>query len=593
MPRTFPVLPLAAGLLVTAQLVLAPVAFAADPPTITAVDPSRVRTGGSVTVSGTALAGATSAAVGATQLSIQSKTDSQLVAVVPAGATSGAVTVTTPDGTATSPSTLTVVPPPVSTFRATPGDGFIDLTWSGAERVTIRALAGEAAPATPAEGRAVYSGLAGSVRDSGLVNGQRQSYGIWALAADGAPSDRVTASATPTPVLGTALSLATSVTRVVAGATLTLTGRLTRSDGAAVPAAPVDVFLRQGGTTNVARIAQVTTDANGNAVHTFVPRVNAEYHLSYAGDAILSPSASPKRIVAVQPRLSSSLSPAAITYGQTATLRGQLAPAYAGVRLHMQRRMGTSWQTIALVGINAQGDYSWPVRPGLLGTYAFRAALAPTHAYLGTTSPAHNLRVDPRTLRQGDRGSDVETLERRLLAQKAFVGKIDGVFDYDLRHAVTAFQKAQGLPRTGAHDTATQARLAAPRAISVRFPSRGRAVEIDLRKQVLYLSEGGRLVRMVDVSTGNNAPYEADGVTYRAVTPKGRFSIQRKIDGVRVSRLGELYRPAYFHQGWAIHGSASVPTTPASHGCVRVTNGVMNHLFPLLGIGVPVTIHTG
>ena len=42
--------------------------------------------------------------------------------------------------------------------------------------------------------------------------------------------------------------------------------------------------------------------------------------------------------------------------------------------------------------------------------------------------------------------------------------------------------------------------------------------------------------------------------------------VQRKINGVRVSRLGELYRPAYFVGGYAIHGSPSVPNFPASHG---------------------------
>jgi N-acetylmuramoyl-L-alanine amidase len=123
------------------------------------------------------------------------------------------------------------------------------------------------------------------------------------------------------------------------------------------------------------------------------------------------------------------------------------------------------------------------------------------------------------------------------------------------------------------------------------LPTAARTVEIDLSQQVLRMYEKGRLVRLADVSTGNDENYVSDGVTYKAFTPIGRFSIQRKIDGIRVSRLGELYRPAYFTGGWAIHGSPSVPIYPASHGCVRVTNNQMDRLYPLLTIGTPVTVY--
>jgi lipoprotein-anchoring transpeptidase ErfK/SrfK len=172
------------------------------------------------------------------------------------------------------------------------------------------------------------------------------------------------------------------------------------------------------------------------------------------------------------------------------------------------------------------------------------------------------------------------------------VGVLDDWFDYDLQHAVIAFQKAQGLPRTGVYDAATRGRLGAPAAIRPRYPSAGRAIEIDLRKQVLYLSQGGVLQRVVDVSTGTNGWYVDSGVTYRARTPQGSFRIYRKIDGIRVSRLGVLYRPAYFYGGYAIHGSDSVPVYPASHGCVRVTNSVQNRLFALLTVGTPVTVYS-
>ena len=62
-------------------------------------------------------------------------------------------------------------------------------------------------------------------------------------------------------------------------------------------------------------------------------------------------------------------------------------------------------------------------------------------------------------------------------------------------------------------------------------------------------------------------------------TPVGRFAIGRKINGYDTSPLGVLYKPMYFYGGYAIHGNPSVPPYPASHGCVRVPNFVIDRLF--------------
>jgi lipoprotein-anchoring transpeptidase ErfK/SrfK len=44
-------------------------------------------------------------------------------------------------------------------------------------------------------------------------------------------------------------------------------------------------------------------------------------------------------------------------------------------------------------------------------------------------------------------------------------------------------------------------------------------------------------------------------------------------------------------RGYAIHGSTSVPSYPASHGCVRVTLPAMNRLWSSLRIGMPVHVY--
>jgi peptidoglycan hydrolase-like protein with peptidoglycan-binding domain len=384
------------------------------------------------------------------------------------------------------------------------------------------------------------------------------------------------------------LRLSTSTVLVRGVGQLTVSGRLYRATNSPGVGAALDVLGRTPGTAPWAVLGRMTTDSTGLASLSLVPRVSREYRLRTTSAPLLS---SGTATVAVQPVLSAALTPRVTEVGRTGVVAGRLVPAYAGAQVKVQRRLATGWSTVRTVTPDAAGAYRAVLAGDSLGRHVYRTALLATPAHRAATSALLERVVEGRSLRSGDRGADVLGLQQRLVAQKVDVGPVDGVFGYDLRHAVTAFQKSQGLPRTGVYDKATSARLAAPRAVHLRYPSRGRAVEVDIARQVLYLSEGGRLIRIVDVSTGSDRLYESDGVTYKAYTPTGRFSVQRKIDGVRVSRLGELYRPAYFTQGWAVHGSGNVPVYPDSHGCVRVTNPAMDRLFPLLTIGVPVSVY--
>jgi lipoprotein-anchoring transpeptidase ErfK/SrfK/5-hydroxyisourate hydrolase-like protein (transthyretin family) len=406
-----------------------------------------------------------------------------------------------------------------------------------------------------------------------------------------------TAEPTPAPVAATpaptVLSLTRSAGTVTYGGTLTLSGALLHADGTPVADAPVQVLSRTGGQLTRVVVTTVRTGADGRVVSRLTPRTTDEYQLRYGGDSLNAAAQSNKTVTNLRPLVTGAFTPAGLKLGQASVLRGTIAPVYSGARLAVRRRGADgTWSDAAAVGTDASGSYSWTMRPSDVGRYVFQVVLPARPAHLQATTMALAVQVDPRDLRQGNTGSDVLTLEQRLAAQKADVGRVDGVFDYDLKHAVITFQKSQGIPRTGVYDAATRVRLGAPVAVRLRYPASGRAVEIDLRKQVLYLSEGGVLRRMLDISSGGNYLYESDGVTYRATTPQGSFRIQRRIDGVRVSRLGELYRPAYFYSGWAIHGSSSVPTYPASHGCIRVTNPAQDRLFALLTVGTPVTVFT-
>jgi lipoprotein-anchoring transpeptidase ErfK/SrfK len=127
-------------------------------------------------------------------------------------------------------------------------------------------------------------------------------------------------------------------------------------------------------------------------------------------------------------------------------------------------------------------------------------------------------------------------------------------------HAVVAFQSRQGLLRDGVVGPRTRAALARARPPQPWQRAR-RALEVDLRRQVLPLVADGRTVRAIHVSTA------APGYH----TPTGSFHV-------------------YFQEGHAIHGYPSVPRYPASHGCVRVPLGDAPDVYAFAPLERPVTV---
>ena len=200
----------------------------------------------------------------------------------------------------------------------------------------------------------------------------------------------------------------------------------------------------------------------------------------------------------------------------------------------------------------------------------------------------------PKPLSTGARGDSVAALELKLASMGYDVGRVDNVFDAATGHGVMAFQKVEGRARTGRATPDDVAAIEAASTPAAMLPAGGATrVEVDLKRQVLFLYKDGGLSRILSVSTGNNKRYCVDGECSTAVTPGGSFKVIRKIQGLRVSRLGKLYDPVYFNGGIAIHGSPSVPAQPASHGCVRVPMHTSAWLHGELAIGTPVYVLGG
>jgi lipoprotein-anchoring transpeptidase ErfK/SrfK len=189
--------------------------------------------------------------------------------------------------------------------------------------------------------------------------------------------------------------------------------------------------------------------------------------------------------------------------------------------------------------------------------------------------------------------SDLEISEaRELLDQLGYWVNLEATGnDVSLRHALIAFQKIEGRVRTGVltlEELETLRVAQRPQVLETGYPH----IEIDLHRQVLFVVDvAGVPLRILPISSGSGEFFTEGGVTRQAITPTGRFKVYHKIEGWRKSPLGLLYYPNYIHGGVAIHGNPSVPTSPASHGCIRIPMFASREFSEIATIGLVVIVY--
>lgn len=283
--------------------------------------------------------------------------------------------------------------------------------------------------------------------------------------------------------------------------------------------------------------------------------------------------------------------------------RARLLPMHT-----LRRRLGLLMAAVAVVGPScSDGGQSELARvqaevAARRGTVTTEAAVAPPVTEATTTSSTPTsvattlARVTtptsaPAGLGVGARGPEVAALEQRLETLHYWVGAVDDVYDQNTAYAVTAFQKVEGLGRTGRATVEVINALASAKAPPALVPAGGSdRVEIDIPRQVLFLYKGGALQRILPISSGSNQRFCADGWCRRAITPGGTYGFYRQGRGWETGSLGSLYNPVYFNGGIAVHGSKSVPAQPASHGCIRIPMSAAEWFPSEVYIGMPVHV---
>jgi N-acetylmuramoyl-L-alanine amidase len=356
-----------------------------------------------------------------------------------------------------------------------------------------------------------------------------------------------------------AITLHARPTLFTFGTATTLTGRIS-------PASPGQTVRIVDGTGRIRR--ETITDADGRYRVELRPNSNTTLRAQWLG-AVSDPV--PLR---VRPRITARL--ANLRLFGTARASGQVRPAHEGgrIRVALLRR----GQVVASRRVLLRDGRRFSARFGIRrpGRLTLRVVFDDADHAPGRTT------WGPRSvplpyLGVGSNGARVKLLERRLRFLGYHLRGIDRRYDGRTADAVRAFNKVQGRERLGTVDASTWRALVSPTRAKARDRSGGFHFEVDQTRQVLLAVRDGRVVTVIHVSTGRNG-YTHDGV----------YSVYQKISGYSG---GGLYYPSYFDGRRALHGWSSVPTYPASHGCVRLPMWTARWVHAHAPIGTEIRIY--
>ena len=342
-------------------------------------------------------------------------------------------------------------------------------------------------------------------------------------------------------------------------------GRLAVFTGSLAPGAPgVPVTLSAGGRT----LGQGATGPGGGF------RIHARVEAPGPVVAHADQAASKPFALAVRPAVTVVFAGRSALYGELRAV-ARIRPASAGTLSVTVRRSGTIVKT-------RSGDaLAIPLDTRRPGSVVVTASARPAAGWTSVNASATTTIAYPQ-LAPGASGAAVTALARRLAVLGYIVPPASGSFDGELLDSVYAFQKVQGLDRTGIVSAAVWAKLDHPLLPRPRYAQPADHLEVNVTRQVLYVVRGGRVTAIVPVSTAGVAG---------DYTPRGTFAIYRKVVGFDPSPLGTLYDPMYFTGGYAIHGNPSVPPYPVSHGCVRIPMWIAPTLFATNDYGETVYVY--
>ncbi|MEO6496540.1 MAG: L,D-transpeptidase [Solirubrobacteraceae bacterium] len=248
--------------------------------------------------------------------------------------------------------------------------------------------------------------------------------------------------------------------------------------------------------------------------------------------------------------------------GKAFRVRGTVTPFVAGQRVRLRAYRGKQLVSAKIKPIVASETGQVGLfRAEFKTKFPGNLRVGVTHVRTAEMAFAHartdKVAVIGTSSEPGRTGHTVKVMQG-LLREAGYVTGRYGVYDDRTARAVHAFRKMSGLARTFTASRVVLRRLLnGGGRFQVRFPQHGHHVEADLTHQVLALIDDGKVERLYPMSSG--APS----------TPTILGSYRVYLKGAGTNAKGMVHS-SFFIRGYAIHGYASVPPYPASHGCLRV-----------------------
>jgi hypothetical protein len=265
----------------------------------------------------------------------------------------------------------------------------------------------------------------------------------------------------------------------------------------------------------------------------------------------------PKATVTIEPQ---KLDGGKATILDTVPVAGTVKPYVAGqhveVDFFLNGHQVVKRQVAVQQGPNETGTFEASVVVKEGGKYAVSAKHVATAALGADQTVRKSWTVSFPKLAKGECSPVVKAFKGHL-AKMGYVSGGGDCFTARLAREVLAFRKVNGMDRTKkAGPGILKMAFEDKGGYNVKYPEAGEHAEVPLALQVLVLIRDGKPFAIYPVSTGKPS----------TPTITGHYEFYRQEPGVNSEGMVDSF---YWHNGYAVHGYAEVPTYAASHGCVR------------------------
>ena len=273
-----------------------------------------------------------------------------------------------------------------------------------------------------------------------------------------------------------------------------------------------------------------------------------------------------------------------LTVGNKVTVAGTLRPYVKGQKVTVLLKRGK--KTIERKKLNVRrkgkrgkvGKFSFSDRLIKPGRYGAEAVHDKNASLGGSKDSSRRFHISYPDLGQGSSGDAVKIFNK-LLADLGYVNDENHSYNSATGRAVLAFRKVNGMARKESASAGIFKRLAKGKGgFKLKHPGAGKHVETDLSRQVMVLAKDGEVDEIYTISSGAPA----------TPTILGKYSFYRKEPG---TNSHGMVNSVYFIRGYATHGYASVPTYPASHGCLRNPIPDSLHIYNWIDIGDSIYVY--